>query len=167
MHGQPRHRDALMPRSIRRYRDVDLRSPPKARDAVQLQRGVQNNEGAWTKADDRSANPRPSSRRITQLRGRHEASAQKPLPPAGPAELSDLIPGQAGAQRLSQGDHPVLPGRDVTKKLVCSHTNTLPTHPIPPKPLWTTHGALWITPPFAPVIKSFASDPGRILTQTS
>lgn len=156
-----------MPRSIRRYRDVDLRSPPKARDAVQLQRGVQNNEGAWTKADDRSANPRPSSRRITQLRGRHEASAQKPLPPAGPAELSDLIPGQAGAQRLSQGDHPVLPGRDVTKKLVCSHTNTLPTHPIPPKPLWTTHGALWITPPFAPVIKSFASDPGRILTQTS
>lgn len=81
--------------------------------------------------------------------------------------MSDLIPGQAGTQRLIQGDHPVLPGCDVTKKLEWFHTNTLPTQPIPPKPLWTTHEALWITLPFAPVIKRFASNPGRILTQTS
>nr|WP_231924474.1 hypothetical protein [Micromonospora chokoriensis] len=167
MHGQPRHRDALMPRSIRRHRDVDLRRPPETRDAVQLQRGVQHNEGTWTEAHDRSADPRPSPRRITQLRVRHEAAAQKPLPPAGPAEVPDLVPGQAGTQRLSQGDHPVLTGRNVTKKLVWSHTNTLPTHPIPPKPLWTTCGALWITPPLASAIKRFASNPGRILTQTS
>ncbi|GGO06183.1 hypothetical protein GCM10011576_09620 [Micromonospora parathelypteridis] len=117
---------------------MDLRSLAKTCNAVQFQSSVQDSEGPWAKAHDRSADPRPPTRRITQLHVRDEATAQKPLPPAGPVQLSNLVPGQASTQCLVQGDQSVLPGSDVAKKLVWSHTHTLPTRPTPPKPLWTT-----------------------------
>lgn len=45
----------------------------------------------------------------------NEAAPEDPLPPAGPVQLSDLVPGQAGTQSLTQSNHAVLPGRDLAK----------------------------------------------------
>ncbi|MGW3601610.1 hypothetical protein [Micromonospora sp. NPDC005161] len=97
MHDEPRRQSALGSWPVNRNRDVNLRSPAKTRDAVQLQCGVEDSEGTWAKACHRCPNPRPVQCRVTQLGGRHETAPDEALPPAGSAKLSDLIPGQAGA----------------------------------------------------------------------
>ncbi|GLZ56721.1 hypothetical protein Misp05_02970 [Micromonospora sp. NBRC 107095] len=114
---------------------------------MQLQRRVQNSEGTCTEAHDRRADSRPPASRVSQLRLWNEAATKKPLPPAGAVQLPDLIPGQAGTQCLAHGDHAVLPGRYLAKKLIRTHAHTLSTHPAHAKPLWTTPKPLWITPP--------------------